>query len=147
MPAKLTVEAVIERPVQEVFAAFTDFDDFSRILHSAHKVVFLTDHKKGMGAKWQQESGELENPTKAIHEITSFNEPRSFTLVSHDVMADETMHFLFTPADGGTHVQFDMQPEFRKVWAFFAWLFLKGIIRTRMEEDLLRMKSHVEKQA
>lgn len=145
MPAKLTVEAVVSKPVAEVFQAFTDFDEFSRILHSAHKVVFLSDHKQGLGVKWQQESGDIEDPVKAIHEITSFNEPRSFTLVSHDVAADETMHFLFTPTDGGTHVQFDMQPEFRKIWAFFAWFFLKSVVLSRMEDDLHRMKSHIEK--
>lgn len=145
---KTSATVTINAPLDQTFDLFTDFDKVPQILHNAHFVEFKSATKEGVGAKWEQRSGDLENPTIALHEITAYQKPNSFTMVSLDSAAEETLEFKFQPK-GENQTDVTMSIDAKTIGCLTAILapLLKGSIRESMTEDLNKMKEYVESQS
>lgn len=144
---RISATVQINAPLPQTFALFTDFTKLPQILHSAHFVEFKSSQQSGVGAKWEQRTGDLDNPTVALHSITQFSEPNSFTMISDDSAAIETLHFNFQPL-GSNQTQVTMTIEAAAKGCLVAILapMLKKGISQAMQEDLERMKEYVESQ-
>ena len=144
---KTSASVIVNAPVQQTFDYFTDFDKLPQILHDAHFVEFKSPNRQGIGAKWEQRSGELENPTIAFHEITTYQEPNSFTMISLDSAAEETLEFKFQPK-GENQTEVTMSIDAKTIGCLTAILapLLKGSIQQSMTADLTKMKDYIETQ-
>lgn len=136
--------ATIKAPLEFVFAAFADFPNSARILHSAAETEFLTEHTTGLGTEWIQTVVDDEKPTTARHKITEFTPPRRYVMTSDDSAALETMAFDFTQTDEGVLVSFRVDAQGK---GFFKKLLVKiagPAIEEYMNQDLARMKEAIE---
>ena len=128
----------------QVFATFTDFELLPRILHSAHEVKFLSDHKQGLGTKWEQKTGELEKPITATHEIVALDAPNSFAMTSDDGAAKETMSFTFQEITPETAQVTLTMTVTKGCLAVLLAPMVKAGVKEILKEDLQKMKDHIE---
>lgn len=142
----LVVTTTINKPRETVYAAFTDFDQLARILHSAIEVTFVTPERTGLGTKWVQVTQEGDETSSGTHHIIEFSENQSFAMISLDSTSKETMTFTFTDQSQATQVEFRNDGIPISGLAKLASPFLSKFIKTAMQEDLDRMKVHIESQ-
>ncbi|MBA4291528.1 hypothetical protein C0431_01015 [bacterium] len=143
----ISVTSTIDKPRETVFAAFTDFDQLARVLHSATEVTFVTPEKTGLGTKWVQVTQEGEETSSGTHHIIELTQNQSFTMVSLDSISKETMSFTFADQGQATQVDFRMEGIPISGLAKLASPFLSKLIKKAMQEDLDRMKAHIESQS
>ena len=144
---KTSATVTINAPLEQTFDLFTDFEKVPQILHNAHFVDFKSSTKEGAGAQWEQRSGDLEDPTIAIHTITTLEKPNSFTMTSDDTAAVETLTFTFQPnGENQTNVSMSISAATKGCLVFMMAPFLKSTIQQAMTEDLNKMKDYIETQ-
>lgn len=144
---KIVVTTTIDNTREIVFAAFTNFDQLARVLHSAIEVTFVTPERTGLGSKWVQVTQEGDETSSGTHHIIEFTQNQSFTMVSLDSTSKETMTFTFSDQGQATQVEFKMDALPISGLAKLASPFLSKFIKKAMQEDLDRMKTHIESQS
>lgn len=142
----IVTTALVNRPRPKVFAAFTNFDELARVLHSAIEVTFVTPERTGLGTKWVQVTKEGDETASGTHHIVEFSQNHSFSMVSLDSTSKETMIFTFTDQGPATQVEFRMEGTPISGFAKIASPFLSKMIKGAMQEDLDRMKAYIESQ-
>lgn len=139
------VSVVIDAPQKVVFDAFTDFETSARIFHQAARVEFKSTERAGSGAEWEQER-EYGNgkSTIARHRITAFDSPRSYVMTTDDRSSFETMTFEFSEHGPQTLVAFRVEAKVKSFAARVVAALLGRMVRSFMQDDLNRMKAHIE---
>lgn len=140
------VQTTIDAPHERAFELFTDLEKMPQILHSAHFVEFRSPNTQGLGAKWIQKSGDIHDPTEGEHEIVTYDSPHSFTMTTNDKVSTETMRFTFTPVGSQTVVEMSVSPKVKGCLVLLLAPFMRKHIQQSMQEDLDRMKTHIESQ-
>lgn len=98
-----------------------------------------------MGTEWEQERPqEGAKPTIAMHRIIAFNPSSSYVMTTDDASSFETMTFEFSEAPSGTRVNFKVEFQMRSFAARFMGLLFGRMVKRFMQEDLNRMRDHIE---
>lgn len=139
------VSAVIDAPQEVVFDAFADFETSARVFHQAARVEFKSAEHTGSGAEWEQER-EYANgkSTIARHRITVFNPPCSYVMTTDDRSSFEAMTFEFSEHGPQTLVAFRVEAKMKSFAARVVAALLGKMVRSFMQDDLNRMKAHIE---
>ena len=104
-------EVTIARPVDQVFAFFADpLENDPRWRPGLVQITHVSG--AGVGARYaQQLKGPGGAPIKTETEITALDAPRRIEFATVKGFVQPRGRFLFTEADGGTSVRFELETE------------------------------------
>jgi uncharacterized membrane protein len=140
----VNVHAVINRPVEDVFAFVANFENHPKWELNFQKVKLLTSTPIGVGTTYQCELKLPGQSAASKFEITDYEANKKIAFVGEAAgPATPKGSFLFEPVAGGTKLTLLPRPEFR---GFFKLLepMMAGYIRKQNEEHLGNLKRLLE---
>lgn len=144
---KLTVRETIAAPVEEVFAAASDFARAPEMMSGIRRVEMLTDGAIGVGTRFRETRVMYGREASEEMEVLEFEPGRGYVLgcESHGCRYRST--FRFATIDEGTEVEMEFEATpltlFAKVMSVLMRPAIKGVARA-VEEDLADLKRAVE---
>ena len=95
----------IDRPREEVFAFFVDFDRASEWAPEITRVEMLTDGPLRVGACYREMRWTSKGESRIDMEVTAFDPPGRYSAAFDAGGYQATFNYMFTPDDGGTRVE------------------------------------------
>jgi len=139
----VTKSMTVNRPIEEVYAFWRNFENFPRFMSHLESVEVMNPHRSSWVAR-----GPLGTCVRWEAEI--FNEKPNELIAWRTLPGSEIDHagsvrFRKAPADRGTevHVELNYEPPGGQVGATVAWLFGEEP-RIQIEDDLRRFKQIIE---
>jgi uncharacterized membrane protein len=103
-------DITIARPVEQVFAFFANPENDTKWRPGLVKITHLSG--EGVGARYaQQMKGPGGAPIKAETEVTALDPLRRIEFITVKGFVQPRGRFLFSEADGGTNVRFELEAE------------------------------------
>jgi uncharacterized protein YndB with AHSA1/START domain len=141
---KLTLETMLEKPIDVVWRAFDNADNLKRWMPT------LTDYQQLSGTPGQPGATSrltfLENGRNIVMDETILSRREPFELILRldtEHGANDVAHRLESMAGGQTKWTLDAEFSFKGFLRFLAPLF-RGMIRKRLQDDCNRFKEMLE---
>lgn len=140
------VSVVIERPLEEVFAALTDVARHTEWARGPAEINDVSDNPVRLGTTWEQVTKLLGKKFATKMRVNVYEEHGKFGFETDKPFNSQ---FLFTavPVSGGTKVQMAVGGEPAN---FFGKMTIPLVIKSverQMESDLLALKALLESQS
>ncbi len=143
----VTVSNHVARPIEQVFALFSDIEHGPAHVSGIKKIEMLTPGGVRLGTRWRETREVLGLLDDAEMEITAFERNHMYTITHHKggVRIDTT--FWFEASDAGTNVRVEFELEAGGVppglLAPLGWA-IGGRIEKVLGHDLADLKQSVE---
>ena len=137
---------VIKRPVEDVFAFVSNFENHPKWEMNFQRVKLLTSSPTGVGTTYECELKLPGQSAKSKFEITEYEANKKIAFEGEAAgPAKPKGSFLFEPVPDGTKLTLLPRPEFR---GFFKLLepMMAGYVRKQNEEHLTNLKRLLESQ-
>ena len=137
---------VIKRPVEDVFAFLSNFENHPKWEMNFQKVKLLASSPTGVGTTYECELKLPGQSAKSKFEITEYEPNKKIAFEGEAAgPAKPKGSFLFETVPDGTKLTLLPRPEFR---GFFKWLepMMAGYVRKQNEEHLTNLKRLLESQ-
>jgi uncharacterized protein YndB with AHSA1/START domain len=134
---RYTVEVVVARPIEEVFAFCADLRDELRWNPGAIEVVKLNDGDIGAGSRFR---ARWRNAPTTIVEVVEFSPPSSWTTHARSLGMDVRFGGRLTALDGRTRYVAEVEVRPRGIGYLWAWLAVRTM-RRQEPENLRRIKA------
>ena len=140
----VNVHAVIDRPVEDVFAFVANFENHPKWEMNFQKVKLLTSTPIGVGTAYQCELKLPGQSAISKFAITEYEANKKIAFVGEAAgPATPKGSFLFEPVPGGTKLTLLPSPEFRGLFKLLEPM-MAGYIRKQNEEHLGNLKRLLE---
>ena len=103
----------IEAPIEQVFVAITNIEDFPQRAESITKIEFLSETKHGVGTKFRETRMMGKKEATAVLEITEFVENEKVRFVSDEGGTIWDTIFKVSPSSSGSGTQLDLVMDAR----------------------------------
>lgn len=137
----------IDAPVEIVFAAITDIENFPQRAESITKVEFLSDAKQGKGTRFRETRMMGSKEATAVLEITEFIENEKVRFVSDE--GGTIWDTVFTLSQSASETRMDVEMDARP-YKFFSKLvtpLMIGMIGKYVKKDMEELKEWCESSA
>ncbi|MEM8866280.1 MAG: SRPBCC family protein [Planctomycetota bacterium] len=151
--AHLSLNAMINAPVDQVFALATDLSRAAEYIDGIDQIEILTEGPIGVGTKWRETRTMFGKQATETLDITGFqppldvNSPASYTAECESCGCHFVSEFQFHPAAEGTHVELQLTTRpitlFAKLLSPLTALTM-GACKKAMEQDLANLKRAAE---
>ncbi len=137
----------IEAPVEQAFAAFTDFDFAAATIDGIQRFEVLTDGAFGKGTRFKETRLMGKKERTEEMEITAFDPGKSYTMSASSCGCEMHFDHAFRPADGGT--EFEMAGRLKAVslgakLTSPLWPLMNGWMKKCVNKDLDQMIAAIE---
>jgi uncharacterized protein YndB with AHSA1/START domain len=143
--ASTVVTRSIQAPVEQVFDAVAHIDRFSQVVEDIVRVEYVSEQKRGVGARFRETRRMNGNEATVELEVTEYVENDRVRIVadSHGTVWDT----LFTVAGGDKETTLTMTMEARahKLLAKLINPLIKGMVRKGVEKDMDAVKAFCER--
>jgi uncharacterized protein YndB with AHSA1/START domain len=139
------VSVIIERPVEEVFAALTDVARHTEWARGPAEINDVSDNPARLGTTWEQVTKLLGKRFATTMRVNAYEENKKFGFESDKPFSSQ---FLFTvvPVDGGTELQMQVKGEPANFFGKMTMPLVIKSVERQMESDLLALKAILENQ-
>lgn len=145
--ATLRVGTHIEKPLEEVFALFTDIEAAASRVSNIRRVEVLTTSRFAIGMRWLETREILGREQTEEMSVTALEHGRSYTITTETAGTRFDCTFHFERAAGGTDVlvEFDVVPYSfgGMLIAPFGWMMTKTV-EDSLKQDLADLKAAAE---
>ena len=144
---KIQTERFVTRPVEDVFAVFTDLDGAAERIRGIQKLEVLTEGPVGKGTRFRETRIMFRREATEEMEITDFRPNESYAIGAESCGCVYRTEFRFSPNGSGTQVQVEM--DARPV-SFLAKLMsplgrlMAGSMKKCFDQDLDDLKAALE---
>lgn len=144
----VTVTNMLEAPVGEVFAAFTDLEHSAKYVSGIKGVEVLTPGPFRLGTRWRETRDILGRRDDAEMEVTAFEKDRGYTITHYKGGVKVDTVFTFVAEGEATRVSIEFALENQGLppglltpvsWA------IAGKVKEALGKDLTDMKKAIEK--
>jgi len=144
---RIDMERRIDRPVEEVFAAFTDLRSAPERVGGIERIEVLTGGETGEGTRFRETRKMFGKEATEELTFTEFDPGRSYTLSAESCGTEFSTRFRFSAEDGGTRVQVETRSRpvtfAAKLLSPLGWLMARPMCKA-FERDLDDLKSSIE---
>lgn len=145
--ATVTSSIEVKATPERTFAAFTDLRNAAGRVRGIKKLDVLTDGPIGKGTRFRETRVMFGREATEEMEITDFQPGKSYTVGGISCGAEFATTFRFTPASGGTRVEFEL--AFRPVSVFAKLMaplsgMMMGPMKKVVEQDMDDMRKIAE---
>jgi uncharacterized protein YndB with AHSA1/START domain len=143
--ASTVVTRTIQAPVEQVFDAVAHIDRFSQIVEDIVRVEYLSEHERGVGARFRETRRMNGNEETVELEVTEYVENDRVRIVAD--AGGTVWDTLFTVAAGDRETTLTMTMEARahKLLAKLINPLIKGMVRKSVEKDMDAVKVFCER--
>jgi uncharacterized protein YndB with AHSA1/START domain len=145
----LVVSAIIQRPVEEVFAFLTDARNNTKWQAGGglQRIQQAPESPVGVGTRILETRSFMGRTFETTSEVTDFEPNRTYTRSAIDPNSIIRQGVItFAPVDGATQVTFEMQVKAGGLFAI-AEPLLVGAMKKDFESDLSQLKALLERAA
>lgn len=146
--AELVASTRIAASPAAVFAACSDFEHAAQHIGAITKVEMLTPGPVGKGTKFRETRKMFGKEATETMEVLEFFPNTSYVLGAESCGSRYRTTFTFTPAGGGTDVEFRFSATPLTFWAKVAGAvmmpLMKGVLRKCVMQDLEDIKRRLE---
>ncbi len=143
--AKSSTSVHINAPVERVFSAVTDIENFPQRAESITKVEFLSDEKSGVGTKFRETRTMGKKEASATLEITEYVENESVRFVSDEGGTIWDTIFTLKPFGDGTQMDVEMDARPYKLFSRIVTPLMIGVIGKYVKKDMDELKEWCER--
>ena len=142
---QITISHHIKAPLEKVFDVIAHIDNYQNAVAHIKKVEFLSETKRGVGAKFRETRDMKGREVSSTIEVTEYNPNESVRFVSDE--GGTVWDTLFTTAasDNETTMTMNMQALPYKLFAKLLTPFIMGMISKAIEQDMLALKEFCER--
>ncbi len=141
-PVKVTCD--IDAPVERVFETVADISNFSNAIPDIVNVEFVSDIRRGVGARFKETRVMNGRRATTELEVTEFVENERVRLVSDTGGAIWDSVFTVSPAGAGTRLDLVMEIEPQKLSARVAIPMMLPLMRSTLARDMESVKKFCE---
>jgi uncharacterized protein YndB with AHSA1/START domain len=141
---------VIERPVDDVFAAITAFDRIPEWIPSIERAYVSSSGPTGVGTTFMEEANLLGRPLRIVGTITEYEPDHKLTYVYADGPVPGAWHYTFSPVPSGTQLDFRLEIPPGSFFSFqnpFLFLIFRRLILKNLESLKAWIEADYGKQA
>ena len=142
---QITISHHINAPIEKVFDVIAHIDNYQNAVAHIKKVEFLSDTKRGVGAKFRETRNMKGREVSSTIEVTEYNPNESVRFVSDEGGTIWGTLFTLTASENGTAMTMQMQARPYKLSAKLLTPFIMGMISKAVEQDMLALKEFCEK--
>lgn len=144
---KRSSKRIINAPVDIVFRALTDIENFPEKNPDIVKVEMLTEQKSGVGSRFRETRRMKNSEGSTELECTEYvaNEKVRFVADQGGVIWDSV--FFTSAVDGGTELVLEMDARPYKLMPRLMLPLILGMISKAVEADMDAVKSYCERKA
>ncbi len=147
--ASVSVEQQIDAAPEDVFRAFSDFENAAQFITGIVRIEMLTTGAVRVGTRWRETRIMFKKEATEEIWLTEFEPPRQYVAEAESNGAHYRSAFRFVPNDGGTRVTMDFEATpvslFARLTSFLmAPMMLKSVVKV-MEQDMIDLKTAIEK--
>ena len=145
--ATFCISKRIHAPVEAVFAASTDVENYPARIPGIKRVEKLTDGPVGLGTRFRETRIMFKREASEVMEFTAFEPNRSYTLTCNSCGMLYNSHFRFRQEGADTVMDFEFQA---KPLSFFAKLMsplgklMMGSMKKWIADDFDALQKAVE---
>ena len=142
---QFTATRSIDAPIDLVFKAVSDINNFSKVVPDIVNVEFLSDVKSGVGTRFRETRLMKGKEAMTELEVTEFVENDHVRMVtdSHRAVWDTVMSV--KTVDGKTDLKMVMDAKPHKFMQKMMIPMIKGMITKALEKDMDSVKTYCEK--
>jgi len=143
--SQVEISRDIAAPVDKVFAVVGDADRFSTVVPEIAKVEFLSEQRRGVGARFRETRVVAGREVVTELETTEYVENQRVRLVaeSHGVTWDSL--FTLEPSDGqATRLTLTMNTRSQTIAAKLIAPLVMGFVKTALTNDMDAVKAFCE---
>jgi uncharacterized protein YndB with AHSA1/START domain len=144
--AQFKTSLVIRRPVEDVFAFVSNYQNSARWVTGAMEHTKVSTGPIGVGTVIRTTGWAMGLRIEATRIVTAYEPYSRYAFKSEYRQVPLTTTFLFEPIQGGTRLTVVVEGEPTGLFKA-ATPFILGTIRQQFEGDLRRLKALLEKQA
>lgn len=141
---RTTVTRTINSPIETVFKAISDINNFPQVVPEIKNVEFISDNKTGVGVRFRETR--LMNNKEAITEleVTDYVKNDRIRMVadSHGTIWDSI--FTVKPVEGQTELNLTMDAKARKLLPKLLNPLLEGLYKKGVEKHMDAVKTFCE---
>lgn len=144
--ARADLSVTIDRPVEDVFAVLTDPTQSSKWSANAIEAELITPGPPGVGSRRRAVAkGPFGGTMENVMEVTELDPHRkvALELISAPWGGTGRTWYTFTPAEGGTRVDWTWEMEPAGIWKLIVPAFMP-IFRRTFQRDLNNLKHMME---
>ena len=141
---QITISHHINAPVEKVFDVIAHIDNYQNAVPHIKKVEFLSDTKRGVGAKFRETRDMKGREVSSTIEVTEYNPNESVRFVSDEGGTVWDTLFTTTTSDNGTTMIMHMEARPYKLFAKLLTPLIIGMISKAVEQDMLALKEYCE---
>ncbi len=145
--SKRSIKRLINAPVDVVFRALTDIENFPEKNPDIVKVELLTDEKTGVGSRFR-ETRRMNNKEGSTElECTEYIQDEKVRFVADQGGVIWDSVFFSSPVDGGTELVLEMDARPYKLMPRLMLPLILGMVSKAVESDMDAVKSYCERKA
>jgi uncharacterized membrane protein len=134
----------IDAPVERVFDVVAHIERFSDAVPSIAEVEFLSDARRGVGARFKETREMNGRRASTVLEVTEYVDNERVRIISDAGGAIWDTLFTTLPAAGGTELGMVMEARPHRLLARISTPLIKGMVTRSIEADLEAVKEFCE---
>lgn len=145
---KIESTTKIRAPKDKVFNVFSDLEHLKERIKSIRELEILSDHNRGLGARWRETRVMFGKEATEEMEFTYFDEPKAYTVEAESHGMHYISRYYFDEAASGeTQVRWEFEGKplttLTKLLTPIGWLF-KGATKKALDNDAQDLKESLE---
>lgn len=141
---QITITHHIKAPLEKVFDVIAHIDNYQNAVPHITKVEFLSETKRGVGAKFRETRNMKGREVSSTIEVTEYNPNELVRFVSDEGGTIWDTLFTTTASDNGTAMTMQMEARPYKLFAKLITPLIMGMIGKAVEKDMLALKEYCE---
>lgn len=143
--SRTVVTRTIHAPVEQVFDAVAHIDRFSEIVEDIVRVEYVSEQKRGVGARFRETRRMNGNEATVELEVTEYvaNERVRLVADTHGTVWDTL--FTVSASAGETTLTMTMEARAHKLIAKLVTPLIRGMVRKGVEKDMDAVKAFCER--
>lgn len=142
--APITARRTIDAPIGKVFDTVAHIKNFSEAIPHITRVEFLTDHHRGVGARFRETRVMRGREATTDLEVTEYIENHTVRLVSDSGGTTWDTVFRVRDVGGSTELLIPMTVEPHTLMAKLVTPLVKGMVGKAVEADMDAIKAYCE---
>ncbi|MGD2042659.1 MAG: SRPBCC family protein [Acidimicrobiia bacterium] len=139
-----TRSVIIAAPVEQVFDTVAHIDRFSEAVPAIREVEFLSETRRGVGARFKETREMNGREGSTVLEVTEYEENERVRIVSDAGGAIWDTLFTTRPTNDGTELAMAMEAKPHTLLARISTPMIKGMVTKAIQADLDAVKEYCE---
>ncbi len=140
---KVSVQTVIDAPIEDVFARMVDLENWPQYISDVTEVEVFTPGPVGVGTRFRETRIMFGREASEDMTFSEFDPPRRFLLTAENHGTRYRADHVLSQSADGTKVQVDFGGEpvslTAKIFSVLAW-FMASSVKKALEKDLIDLK-------